>query len=126
MAIDGVVAERLPPLGRRFVREFGATQPGGRVDISAVYAAQATEVLLGAIASSDGTRASVAEQLLATRIRNALLGSAAFDANGDPASAPITILRVERGGGTNAAASYEGAQFERVIRPPNRLFRGLG
>jgi DNA-binding SARP family transcriptional activator/ABC-type branched-subunit amino acid transport system substrate-binding protein/DNA-binding beta-propeller fold protein YncE len=126
VTVNGLIAERLPPAGRNFVRAFGATQPSGHVDVSAVYAAQATEVLLGAIARSDGTRTSVAKQVLATRIGRGLLGTVAFDANGDPASTPITVLRVEHGRGTNAVASYEGARFEAVITPPNRLFHGIG
>jgi hypothetical protein len=65
----------------------------------------------------------VAGQLFTTHIPNGLLGDVAFDENGDPKSTPITVLRVERGGGTNAVASYEGARFERVLRPPSRLFR---
>ena len=54
--------------GRRFVNDFGATQPGGIVTLDALYAAQATEVLLDAIARSDGSRASVTNTLLATTI----------------------------------------------------------
>src|SRR5215204_4211911 len=50
----GLPLERLGPEGRRFVAEFGATQPGGFVTLDAVYAAQATELLLDAIARSDG------------------------------------------------------------------------
>ena len=37
------------------------------VEPATVYAAQATEVLLDAIARSDGTRGSVLEQLFKTR-----------------------------------------------------------
>jgi branched-chain amino acid transport system substrate-binding protein len=55
----GLVAERLPPAGARFVERFAGTQPGAPVQASAVYAAQAAIVLLDAIARSDGTRSSV-------------------------------------------------------------------
>jgi branched-chain amino acid transport system substrate-binding protein len=50
--------ELLPPAGKRFVREFGHSvdEPGF---LGAPEAAQASEVLLDAIARSDGTRASV-------------------------------------------------------------------
>ena len=65
----GLPVQRLGPAGRRFVREFGASQPGGKVSTEAVYAAQATEILLDAIARSDGTRPSVTRALLATDIR---------------------------------------------------------
>src|SRR5204863_10189336 len=68
VTIEGVLNERLGAAGKRFLREFGATQPGSRVDIAAVYAAQAAELLLAAIARSDGTRASVAAELLESRV----------------------------------------------------------
>lgn len=116
-----MVNERLPPEGKRFLREFGATQPGSRVDIAAVYAAQAAELLLDAIARSDGNRTSVSSELFRARVRDGLLGNFAIDANGDPNPTPITIVRLEHGGGTNTVASYEGARIDRVIMPPRRL-----
>jgi hypothetical protein len=66
--------QELGAAGRRFLREFGATQ-SGRVDVASVYAAQATELLLDAIARSDGTRASVSAQLFRARVRDGLVGS---------------------------------------------------
>ena len=64
---------------------------------AAVYAAQAADVLLDAIARSDGTRESVLEELFATRVERGLLGSFGFDENGDITESPITILRVAGG-----------------------------
>jgi YVTN family beta-propeller protein len=122
VSIEGLVNERLGTGGKRFLREFGATQPGSRVDIAAVYAAQATELLLGAIARSDGTRASVASELLNARVDDGLLGSFAIDADGDPVPAPVTIVRLEHGGGSVAVANYQGARIDRVITPSRRLF----
>ncbi len=122
VSIEGRVNERLGARGKRFLREFGATQPGSRVDIAAVYAAQAAEVLLAAIARSDGTRASVSSELLKTRVDDGLLGSFAIDADGDPVPAPITIVRLEHGGGSDMIANYEGARIDRVITPSRRLF----
>ena len=121
VSIDGLVNERLGPAGRTFLRDFGATQPGAKVDIAAVYAAQAAELLVDAIARSDGTRASVSSELFRARIRDGLLGSFAIDADGEPTPAPVTIVRVEHGGGANAVASYEGARVDRVLMPPRRL-----
>ncbi len=59
LSVPGVPLERLGPAGRRFVAEFRETQPGGIVTSDAVYFAQATELLLAAIARSDGSRSSV-------------------------------------------------------------------
>ena len=67
------------------------------VDPYSVTSAQATEVLLDAIAASDGTRESVTEQLLEVRIEDGILGDLAFDSNGDLTSAGVTMYRIEGG-----------------------------
>jgi len=108
----------------RFGEAFGRTQPGVEIEPSAVYTAQATEVLLDAIARSDGTRSSVLEELFETRVRDGLLGSFAFDANGDTTESPITVLRVARGGGSNTVQSVEGGVVEDVVRPSPSLVAG--
>jgi branched-chain amino acid transport system substrate-binding protein len=91
-----VPTELLPPAGQEFVRAFGDSveEPafGG-----APEAAQATEVLLDAIGRSDGTRASVVEELFATKVENGILGSFTFDRFGDMNPAPIGVYRIEKG-----------------------------
>ncbi len=57
-------------------------------------AAQTAELVLQAIARSDGTRASVLEELKASRVRDGLLGSFRFDRNGDVTPATVPILRI--------------------------------
>lgn len=121
VGLAGAVTERLPDAGSRFVERFGATQPGVAVEAAAVYAAQATEVLLDAISRSDATRASVVEELFRTRVRDGLLGSFAFDRNGDITESPVTILRVVRGGASNQIGSAEGGVVARVVRPSPKL-----
>ena len=90
----GIPVQRLGGAGRRFVREFGASQPGGKVSVEAVYAAQATEVLLDAIARSDGSRPSVTRALLDTDLRGGLIGDVSFDADGDVQPRPFTVFRL--------------------------------
>jgi branched-chain amino acid transport system substrate-binding protein len=126
VSLAGVVTEHLPPGGKRFVRAFGRTQPGVEIEPSAVYAAQSTEVLLDAIARSDGTRASIVKQLFRTRIRNGLLGTFGFDANGDVTESPVTIVRVTSGGTSNAVGSVQGGVVERVVRPSTKLVSAAG
>ena len=109
--------------GREFVTRFAATQHGAEVDHAAVYAAQAAQVLLDAIARSDGSRASVTRALLATRVRGGILGSFGFDANGDPTIAPITIVRAQRPGGVASVESIDGADVVAVINPRGVLTR---
>jgi DNA-binding SARP family transcriptional activator/ABC-type branched-subunit amino acid transport system substrate-binding protein/sugar lactone lactonase YvrE len=120
VSIKGLVNERLGTAGKAFLRDFGATQPGARVDIASIYAAQAADLLLDAIARSDGTRASVSSELLRASVQGGLLGSFSIDRNGDPTPTPVTIVRVEHGRGTNLVASYDGARVDRVITPRRR------
>lgn len=121
VTLAGAVPERLPPEGARFVERFGRTQVGVEIEPAAVYAAQAAHVLLDAIGRSDGTRASVVEELFRTRVRNGLLGSFGFDENGDITESPVTILRVEAGGSSKRIQSVEGGVVTRVVRPSPRL-----
>jgi ABC-type branched-subunit amino acid transport system substrate-binding protein len=121
VSFTGALTDGLPPAGARFVERFGRTQPGAEIEPSSVYAAQATEVLLDAIARSDGTRASVVEELFQTRVRNGLLGSFGFDDNGDISESPVTIMRVVRLGRSNQVASAEGGVVAHVVRPSPSL-----
>ena len=69
--------------GRAFVEDFGATLPGVEIEPTAVYTAEATGVLLDAIARSGGTRAGALDAVMATRLEDGLTGAVRFDANGD-------------------------------------------
>jgi branched-chain amino acid transport system substrate-binding protein len=107
----GFPPEELPATGQRFLRELA---PRSTNPLYAAETAQATEVLLDAIARSDGTRASVVDELFRTKVTNGILGSFSFDRNGDIVPAPVGIFRVEGG---NLAP-------EDVIRAPLDEFRG--
>jgi branched-chain amino acid transport system substrate-binding protein len=121
VSLGGAVTERLPASGARFVAQFRRLHPGEEVGPWAVYAAQAADVVLDAIARSNGTRASVLTELFDTHVRNGLLGTFAFDANGDITESPITIVRVAHGGGKNRPLSVEGGVVDRVVRPSPHL-----
>jgi branched-chain amino acid transport system substrate-binding protein len=95
--LPGVPAEELPPAGQEFLRAFGQPASDERVFLGAPEAAQAAEVLLDAIARSDGTRASVVEELFATEVENGILGSFSFDRFGDIDPAPVGVYRMEGG-----------------------------
>ena len=75
-------------------RRLARVRGDGGPDFAAAYAAQAAEILLDAIARSDGTRASVTRELQRTRVRDGILGDVSFDANGDLAEGPVTIFRM--------------------------------
>jgi ABC-type branched-subunit amino acid transport system substrate-binding protein len=105
----------LDPAGRQFITRFAATQHHAPVNPSALYAAQATEVMLDAIAHSNGTRQSVTRALLATCVQNGILGSFCFDANGDPTTTPITILQVNQPGASGPELDTNGTNLLDVI-----------
>jgi ABC-type branched-subunit amino acid transport system substrate-binding protein/streptogramin lyase len=106
--------------GRRFARDVGdsATQYLGVLE-----AGQATELLLDAIARSDGTRASVLRELKATEVKDGILGSFRFDANGDITTAAYPILRIT--GATppdvELPTMFRGAVIDRVVDVPASL-----
>ena len=127
VTLPGAVTERLPPAGEAFARRFARAQPGTEIEPSAVYTAQATEVVLDALARSDGTRASVLDALFRTRLRDRLTGDVAFDARGDIVEAPVTVLRVTDDAGSRGAATARGrrgrARDAAEVEPRRRLAR---
>ena len=84
---------QLPPAGTRFARAFSATQPNAIIGFYTPYAAQAAQVLLTAIEKSDGSRSSVARELLRVRIRDGILGPVQFARSGDMTINRLPILR---------------------------------
>ena len=108
-------AVELNAAGERFVRGFGEEAHSGY----AFQAAQATEVVLAAIARSDGTRASVLRELRETQVRDGLIGDFRFDRYGDVTPARFTVLRmtddVPPG---KRVPRIDGAVVDRVIAVP--------
>jgi branched-chain amino acid transport system substrate-binding protein len=98
VTLPGIPPDALPASGKRFLRELGTPDdPAVGPGPGAAEAGQATEVLLDAIARSDGTRASVVEELFATQVQNGILGSFTFDRFGDIDPAPVGIYRFQDG-----------------------------
>jgi branched-chain amino acid transport system substrate-binding protein len=111
VSVAGLPNEKLPAAGKAFVKAFGKTQSGGQVDPYSVYAAQAADVIIAAVAASDGTRAGVASALYKVNIPNGILGPMAFNQNGDVSANPVSIYKVVGGKST----TYQ------VIVPKNSL-----
>jgi branched-chain amino acid transport system substrate-binding protein len=82
--------------GRRFTTAF-SKKFGTEPNRYAVNAAQAIDVLLDAIARSDGTRASVTSNLFTTRISNGILGSFWITGTGDTTLNAVAIYRISHG-----------------------------
>jgi ABC-type branched-subunit amino acid transport system substrate-binding protein len=113
----GVPNAELPAAGRHFLAAFGSATPSW----GAACAAQATEVLLDAIARSKGTRTSVLQQLYKTDIRHGIVGPIRFDRYGDIVNGPITILRLQSGGRPVPDPVFAHTAVDRVITPPPNL-----
>ncbi len=94
----GIPNAELPAEGKRFLGELEARGGDPGPDFTAAYGAQAAEILLDAIARSDGTRASVAEELRAATVEDGILGNIRFDRYGDLVEGPVTIYRLTQKG----------------------------
>ena len=110
ISVPATAVDRLPPAGRTFTHAFGEAI-GGQVYTFSATAAQAVDVILGAIAKSDGTRASVTANLMNAHVSNGILGTFHFDSNGDTTAGAVSIYRVKGGRLVTSA----------VITPPLEL-----
>lgn len=96
ISFPGPAAGLLRGEGARFVASF-SKKFDAKPDRFAVNAAQAMDVLLDAIARSDGTRASVTNKLFASRVSNGILGSFWITPTGDTTLKAIAMYRVTGG-----------------------------
>jgi branched-chain amino acid transport system substrate-binding protein len=93
ITIAAIPTAKLPSAGARFAREF-EQRFGALPCCYSVYAAQATHVLLDAIAASDGSRAGALRNLLRTRVRDGLLGDFTIDRYGDTTLTQVAVYRI--------------------------------
>ncbi len=121
---SAVVDQSLTPAGRSLLRAFEASRPERHVP-SGTYlpeTLEAAEVVIDAIARSDGTRASVLQMLGTSRVSSGVFGSFQFDHNGDMSPAPFAIVRITGGrGDPNFDPDLRGAVFVRTVRVPISL-----
>ena len=112
-------ARDLSPAARQFLRDLGTTEPLPFV----LEAGQAAELVLQAIARSDGTRASVLKELRAADVKNGLLGSFHFNRNGDITPATVMIVRITGSTppGSGLDSSLQGAVVDRIVKIPASL-----
>lgn len=106
----GLPAKKLGSAGREIARRFG---PGALDSGGPPYAAEAMEVLLQAIAGSNGSRSSVTSHLLRAHVRSRILGDFGFYKSGDIDPAGISVYRIVRGK----------VRLVRTILVPSRLYR---
>jgi len=109
----GVPTNQLKGAGKTFATAFAKVNGGKAPDPYTAYAAQAAEVLLGAIAASDGTRASVVSHLTNLSINNGILGSFKINKNGDTTLGIVTIQQIDK--------SKTNQHFVTLLTPPTSL-----
>jgi branched-chain amino acid transport system substrate-binding protein len=110
VSVAGLPIAKLPAAGQQFAADFAKANGGKQPDPYSVYAAAAAEVMIGAIAASDGTRAGVADQIFKVSVPT-VLGTIKFNANGDVTANPVTIYKIVGGKSTTL----------KVIVPNNSL-----
>jgi branched-chain amino acid transport system substrate-binding protein len=81
--VAGVGIDQYKGAALKFINGFKQQLGGKPVDPYAILGAQAAQVLLDAIAKSDGTRSDVISKVYATKITDGLIGSFSFNKNGD-------------------------------------------
>jgi branched-chain amino acid transport system substrate-binding protein len=106
VSVAGLPISHLRGQGAKFYRAFKATLKGKPVAEYAVYAAQAAVAMLSAISRSNGTRASVTDQIFKTNLRNTLTGNLKFNADGDVTGGPVAIYRIRGGKSTDYTVMY--------------------
>jgi branched-chain amino acid transport system substrate-binding protein len=82
-SVAGVGIDKYKGAALKFISGFKAKLNGAAVDPYAILGAQAAQVLLDAIAKSDGSRSSVIDQVYKTKVTDGLIGSFALNSNGD-------------------------------------------
>lgn len=112
VSIPGIDPRALRGEGRRLIARVRASV--GEPHPYVVAAAQATQMLLDAIARSDGTRPSVVDELFAGEVRGGLLGNFSVTPSGDLTANRVTIFRVQDGE----------MRIDRTLTPPLSLVAG--
>ena len=125
VSVAGLPITQLPAAGKAFVAAFQKTIGGATLAPYSVYAAQAADVILQAIAKSDGTRAGVASELFKVNIPNGILGPIAFNKNGDVVGGPGHDLQ-GREGAADDRQGHRPARTRSSRRPSRSASAGEG
>ncbi len=93
MSVAGVPIDEFKGVAQEFVDGLlNGPLVDKAIDPYAIYGGQAAQVLLDAIAASDGSRSDVIAKLFETDIQDGLLGSFTINENGDPEGATGAVV----------------------------------
>jgi branched-chain amino acid transport system substrate-binding protein len=93
MSVAGVPIDQFKGKGKTFADKFKADVLKGKpIDPYAIYGAQAGQVVLDAIAASDGTRGDIIKKIFETKVTDGYLGSFDINENGDPSGAQGAVV----------------------------------
>jgi len=114
MSYAGIPVTKLRGAGAQFVSSFKKANGGKLPEPYSAYAAQAAQIMLKAIAKSNGTRSSVSKGLFNLKINDGILGKFTIDGNGDTSLGIVTFGR------------YSGptTKFIKLITPPLSFTKG--
>ena len=109
ISIAGQPYKNLPPAGKKFAAAFGKSigLAASKVNPYSNYGATAMQVMLSAIAKSDGTRASVTKGLFGITVPTSPIGGVKLNKNGDTNQGAISFYQVKSGQ----------AVFQKLIKP---------
>jgi hypothetical protein len=92
-SLPGSAPENLSPEGVAFAKDLGDKLDGAPVEQFAPYAAEATSILLDAIAAGGTDRSAITDAVFRTRGGGGILNAYDIGPNGDPSVGPVTILK---------------------------------
>ncbi|MBA3476306.1 MAG: branched-chain amino acid ABC transporter substrate-binding protein [Actinobacteria bacterium] len=92
LSVAGVPIDEFKGAGAEFAEAFKPRLGGKPIDPYAIYGAQAAQIMIDAIGRSDGTRASVVEEMFAATVEDGLLGTFEINENGDPGQAGGAVV----------------------------------
>ena len=93
MSVAGVPIDAFTGTAKTFIDSLLAGPLQGKaIDPYAIYGAQSAQVVLDAIAASDGSREDVIAKMFASEVEGGLLGTFWFNENGDPTNAAGAVV----------------------------------
>jgi DNA-binding SARP family transcriptional activator/ABC-type branched-subunit amino acid transport system substrate-binding protein/DNA-binding beta-propeller fold protein YncE len=119
ISVPGATLDALTATGHAFGRELATVAPGAETDPASYYAADAANVLLDAIAVSDGSRPSVRRAVRDTQLRDGMFGPVGFDSHGDIRQPAVSLMQVELS--DHSRQDVPRTRLFEVIRPPRAL-----